>query len=195
MTLLLASKSETRAAMLRAAQVRFLLVEAPLDEEKAKRKLASLKATDLAAELARLKASAANVAPEDLVLGSDQVLELETGEMLSKPRSPEDARDHLRQMAGRTHRLHSAASLVQAGRETWSATETVTLRMRSLSEDFIKSYLDEEYDKIRWSVGCYRIEELGIQLFEEIEGSHFAILGMPLLPLLSELRRQGILQS
>lgn len=181
--------------MLRAAGVSFQVVEAALDEEKAKRKLSGLSPLMLAGELARLKARSAEAGPGNFVLGSDQVLELETGRMLSKPRSFEEAADHLRQMSGRPHELHSAASLVQAGNEIWSATETVKLRMRSLSEAFIRSYLDEEYDKIRWSVGCYRIEGRGLQLFEQVEGSHFAILGMPLLPLLSELRRLGLLQN
>jgi len=181
--------------MLRVAGVPFQIVDATLNEEAAKQKLLGLHGTELAFELARLKASSATGRPEDIVLGSDQVLELDTGEMLSKPRSFEDARDHLRRMSGRFHRLHSAASIFQAGQEIWSALETATLRMRTLSEAFIQSYLTQEYEKIRWSVGCYRIEGPGIQLFEEIEGSHFAILGMPLLPLLSELRERGLLRS
>lgn len=181
--------------MLRAAGVSFSVVGSTLDEVAAKQKLNISGAADLAAELAKLKAVSAPAQPQDLVLGSDQVLELETGKMLSKPKSPEEAADHLRQMSGRTHRLHSAATLVQAGSEIWSTTETVKLRMRSLSEAFIQSYLREEYDKIRWSVGCYRIEGPGIQLFDNIDGSHSAILGMPLLPLLAQLRGQGVLES
>ena len=85
--------------------------------------------------------------------------------------------------------------LTQGGEQVWTATETVSLSMRSLSDGFIDAYLRQEWQAVRWNVGGYRIEGMGAQLFERIEGSHFAILGLPLLPLLAELRRLGVLTS
>jgi septum formation protein len=99
----------------------------------------------------------------------------------------------LRLLSGHAHYLHSAAVLVAGGERLWGCTESVALRVRELGDGFLRDYLDREYDEVRWSVGAYRIEGLGVQLFEEIAGSHFAILGLPLLPLLAELRERGLL--
>ena len=194
-TLLLASKSGTRRAMLEAAEVPFEFVDAAFDEEAAKERLGSLSGAGLAAALAEGKARAVTAAAGDLVLGSDQTLERDNGSLLSKPSSREDAFAQLKALSGRTHALHSAASIVENGVPAWQHVETVRLTMRSLSDAFIESYLDREYEAIRWSVGGYRIEGLGAQLFERIEGSHFAILGLPLLPLLAYLRERKVLPS
>ncbi|QPQ54541.1 Maf family protein [Allosphingosinicella flava] len=187
----LASRSETRQRMLAAAGVPFDVVSAPLDEEKVKERLRAngMDASSLALALAEAKARAA-AAPLP-VLGADQTLELDDGTMLDKPVSRADAEGQLRLLSGRTHRLHSAAVLIERGAVTWRATESVALTVRPLSDAFIQSYLDREYEAIRWSVGGYRIEGLGAQLFSSIEGSHFAILGLPLLPLLDHLRTSG----
>jgi septum formation protein len=195
MRLLLASKSEARRAMLEAAGVPFEAISAELEEDSAKGGLeaAGFDPRGIAEELAQLKALSVPSAPGDLVLGSDQTLEREDGSMLSKPRSREDARDQLRSLSGRTHLLHSAAVIAEGGEGVWWHSETVALTMRPLSDAFLESYLDAEYEHIRWSVGGYRIEGPGAQLFERIEGSHFAILGMPLLPLLGYLRERGLL--
>ncbi len=194
MKLLLASRSSARRQMLEAAGVPFESVEAPLDEEEAKRDLQGLAAEPLAMKLAELKAL--SVARDDaMVLGADQTLELDDGRTLGKSGSIAEAREQLRRMNGATHKLHSAAVIAEGGEVVWSCAETVTMGMRPLSDDFITSYLDEEFDQIRWSVGCYRIEGPGVQLFERIEGSHFAILGLPLLPLLGFLRVRGVLAS
>jgi septum formation protein len=91
--------------------------------------------------------------------------------------------------------LHSAAVFAESGESVWWHCETVELTMRRLGRSFLEDYLDREYEKVRWSVGGYRIEGLGAQLFERIEGSHFAVLGMPLLPLLGYLRERGLLKS
>jgi septum formation protein len=181
--------------MLEAAGVPFETVDAPLDEEEAKRRLGVLGAADLAGALAEAKARSVRAGSAALVLGSDQTLERGDGTMLSKPSSREEAIQQLRSLSGRTHRLHSAAALVEGGNVVWRATETAALTVRPLSDLFVNQYLDEEYDAIRWSVGGYRIEGPGVQLFERIEGSHFAILGMPLLPLLSFLRERRLLVS
>jgi septum formation protein len=193
--LLLASKSMARRRMLEAAGVPFTPVDAPFDEERAKTGLSASGsgARNLALELARLKAGAAEASPGALVLGADQVLELGTGAILSKPASRDEAREQLRAMAGRTHWLHSAAAIAEGGRPAWSALESVAMTMRPLTDGFIESYLDREYEAVRWNVGGYRIEGEGVQLFDKIEGSHFAILGLPLLPLLAYLRERGVL--
>ena len=195
--LLLASKSEARRKMLEAAGVPFETVEAELDEEQAK---AGLLATgfeprDLAEMLADMKAHSVAASAGALILGADQVLELDDGTMLSKPRSRDEAAAQLRRVSGRTHYLHSGAVIVEGGERVWGCTETAALTMRALGEDFIQAYLDREYEQIRWSVGGYRIEGPGVQLFDEIQGSHFAILGLPLLSLLDFLRTRGILAS
>ena len=100
--------------------------------------------------------------------------------------------EQLRGLSGRIHFLHSAAVVVERGERAWGHTESVVLRVRELSDAFLESYLDREFEAIRWSVGGYRIEGPGVQLFEEIDGSHFAILGLPLLPLLAFLRARGL---
>jgi septum formation protein len=129
------------------------------------------------------------------VLGSDQTLERADGTMLSKPGSRAEAKAQLRSLAGSVHRLHAAAVIAEGGKTVWWSCETVQLAVRPLSDAFLETYLDEEYEKIRWSVGGYRIEGPGVQLFERIEGSHFAILGMPLVPLLAYLRERGMMVS
>jgi septum formation protein len=193
--LLLASKSSARRQMLEAAGVPFETVDAELDEEEAKAGLiaAGFEPRDLAEMLAELKAKSAAAQAGSLVLGADQTLELDDGSMLSKPASREEALEQLRQLSGRTHYLHSAAVIVAGGERAWGATEIVAMTIRELSEDFLRDYLDREYEAVRWNVGAYRIEGLGVQLFDEIEGSHFAILGLPLLPLLDALRERGLL--
>jgi septum formation protein len=195
--LLLASKSAARRQMLEAAGVPFETVEAELDEAAAKAGLwgAGFDARGVAEELAQLKALSVQVAGEALVLGSDQTLELDDGSLLSKPESRSDAFDQLSMLSGRTHLLHSSAVVAENGEALWWSSETVELSMRRLGPDFLEDYLDREYEHVRWSVGAYRIEGLGAQLFDRIEGSHFAVLGMPLLPLLGYLRERGILRS
>lgn len=197
MTLILASQSAARRAMLEAAGVPFEAAMPELDEAAAKAGLAGagFDPRSIAEELAQLKALSIQAGPGDLVLGSDQVLEREDGEMLGKPESRDEALAQLRGLSGRTHALHSAAVIAENGEGIWWHSETVRLTMRPLSEPFLSDYLDREYDEIRWSVGAYRVEGLGAQLFERIEGSHFAVLGMPLLPLLAYLRERGLLAS
>jgi septum formation protein len=174
MRLLLASKSQARRAMLEAAGVPFEVVEAELDEEAAKAGL-----------------HGAGFEPRDIA----EELERADGSMLSKPESRAEAFDQLRSLSGATHFLHSAAVIAEGGEGIWWSCETVELAMRPLSDSFLEAYLDGEYEAIRWSVGGYRIEGPGVQLFERIEGSHFAILGLPLLPLLGYLRERGLLAS
>ncbi len=183
--------------MLEAAAVPFEPVEAELDEAAAKAGLwsAGFDARGIAEELAQLKALSAEAGPGDLVLSSDQTLELDDGSLLGKPASRDEARRQLLTLSGATHFLHSAAVVVENGEGVWWHSETVCLTMRPLGEAFLDSYLEKEWEQIRWSVGGYRIEGPGAQLFDRIEGSYFAVLGMPLLPLLAYLRERGLLQS
>lgn len=197
MRLLLASKSTARRHLLEAAGVPFEPCDAPLDEEAAK---AELRATGagaraLAAGLAERKALSVSADGSDLVLGADQTLECRDGSMLDKPASHEEAFAQLRALSGTVHRLHAAAAIVQAGAVRWRRTATVSLHVRPLGEEFLHAYLDSEYEAIRHNVGGYRIEGPGVQLFSRIEGSHFAIMGLPLLPLLDYLRRRGLLKN
>ena len=197
MRLLLASQSTARRRMLEAAGVPFETAAAALDEEAAKAGLAEagFEPRDMAEMLAEMKAMSAVAAAADLVIGADQLLELDDGTMLSKPGSRDEALAQLRGLSGGTHYLHSAAVVVEGGARVWGETETVAMDVRPLGEEFLEAYLDAEYEAVRFNVGGYRIEGMGAQLFEEVEGSHFAILGLPLLPLLAYLRERGLLRS
>jgi septum formation protein len=197
MRLLLASKSAARRAMLEAAGVPFEAVEAELDEEAAKAGLqsAGFDAVGVAEELAQLKALSVNAGDDALILGCDQVLEREDGSILSKPASRDELRVQLKSLSGTTHKLHSAAVICEAGEARWWGLETAALTMRPLGDAFLDSYLDREWEHVRWNVGGYRIEGAGVQLFERIEGSHFAIMGLPLLSLLAYLRERGLLDA
>lgn len=196
MKLLLASRSAARRRMLEAAGIPFETVDADLDEEEAKSGLvaAGFEPRDLAEMLAEMKAKSV-AAGDALVIGADQVLELDDGTMLSKPGSRGEALEQLRTLSGGTHYLHSAAVAVEKGERVWGETESVAMDVRPLGDAFLEAYLDAEYEAIRESVGGYRIEGLGAQLFEEVAGSHFAVLGLPLLPLLAYLRERGLLAS
>jgi septum formation protein len=197
MKLLLASQSVTRRRILEAAGVPFETVAADFDEEEAKAGLIAtgFEPRDLAEMLAEMKAKSVAAGEGELVIGADQVLELDDGTMLSKPGSRDEALAQLRGLSGGTHYLHSAAVVVEQGERVWGETETVAMDVRPLGEAFLQAYLDAEYEAIRHNVGGYRIEGMGAQLFEEVEGSHFAILGLPLLPLLDYLRERGVLKS
>ncbi|WP_106640397.1 Maf family protein [Allosphingosinicella vermicomposti] len=194
--ILLASKSETRRRMLTAAGIIFESIPAPFDEdaEKTRLRAGGSSALEVAEGLAAAKALAAG--PQTvLVLGSDQTLECSDGSMLDKPTSRAEAEAQLTSLSGRSHRLHSAAAIVDRGKVVWRATETVTLTMRALTPAFLHAYLDAEYEAIRWSVGGYRIEGPGAQLFTQVDGSHFAVLGLPLLPLLAYLRERQVIPT
>ena len=195
MRLLLASQSAARRQMLAAAGVRFETAPASLDEEEAKAGLiaAGFEPRDLAEMLAEMKAKSVPDAGDALVIGADQVLELDDGTMLSKPGSRAEALAQLRQLSGQTHYLHSAAVIAEGGERVWGESESAAMDVRPLGEGFLDAYLDAEYEAVRFNVGGYRVEGMGAQLFEEIEGSHFAVLGLPLLPLLAYLRERGLL--
>ncbi|MEJ7927005.1 nucleoside triphosphate pyrophosphatase [Sphingobium sp. AN641] len=198
MTIVLASQSASRRAMLTAAGVPFEALSPGVDEEAAKEALRAdgLDARGLADALAELKAlKVSRRVAGALVLGCDQTLSLDDGGMIDKAVDREDAARILRLLSGRVHHLHSAAVIVLGGQPIWRHVERVRMTVRALSDAFIADYLEREWDECRWCVGCYRIEGPGAQLFSRIEGSQFAIQGLPLLPLLDFLRVRGVLAA
>lgn len=195
-TLVLASQSASRRAMLDAAGVAHEALPALVDEASAKESLvaAGTSPRDLADALAELKAlKVSRMAPQALVLGGDSLVALDDGSLLDKPESREQARDHLQRMSGKTHDIYSAAVIAEGGRPVWRHVDRARLHVRPLSEAFIESYLDLEWPAIAGCVGCFRIEGPGVQLFHRTDGSHFTILGMPLLPILDYLRTRGVM--
>jgi septum formation protein len=125
-----------------------------------------------------------------LVLGSDSLVVVE-GRRFDKPTSRENAAEHLRFFSGRQMELHSAAALARRNTILWSHAEVARLHVRELDDAFIERYLDAEWPEVSGCVGVFRVEGLGINLFKSVEGSHFTILGMPLLPVLEALRQHG----
>ena len=191
--LILASKSASRRAMLDAAGVRYDAMPANIDERAIEQNLRGATSAEIAEALSVAKAAAlASEHPDALVLGSDSLVVVD-GRRFDKPASRADAADHLRFFSGKIMELHSAAALVRADTCEWSHADVAKLHVRELSEDFIAHYLDHEWPEIGYTVGCFRIEAMGVQLFERIEGDQFTVLGMPLIPVLGALRDAGVL--
>jgi len=191
--IVLASKSAARIAMLTAAGVPFTAETARIDERDLEAPLLAAGAKPMAVAVALAEAKAADVAarqPTGIVIGSDQVLELD-GERWVKPASREEARGQLRRLSGRAHHLHAAVAIARDGAVTWRHGDTATMTMRHLDDAALTGYLDSVGDKVTDSVGAYQLEGPGVRLFEKIAGDYFTVLGMPLLPLLAELRRLG----
>ncbi len=152
---------------------------------------------DFELALALAEAKAADVSARrsgDWVIGGDSVISVE-GRRFSKPHSREDAAEHLRFFSGRPMRLVSAVALAHDGVVVWNHISDAVLHVRPLSDDFIQAYLDGEWPAVAHCVGVFRMEGLGVTLFDEVEGDHFTILGMPLLPLLGALRERGLMPS
>lgn len=192
--LVLASGSSGRRALLENAGVPHDVMTASIDEEAAKASLRAqgLGARDLADALAELKALKVSAKrPADLVLGCDQTLALDEGTMFDKAQDRAALAGQLRELSGKTHSLFSAIVLAEQGQPVWRHVERVRMTVRPLSDAFIDDYLEAEGDALLGCVGGYRIEGRGVQLFSRIEGSHFAIVGLPLLPLLDTLRTRG----
>lgn len=196
MTLILASQSASRRAMLTAAGVPFEAMSPNVDEDAAKAALRAdgLGARDLADALAELKAlRVSQKFPGRLVLGCDSTVALEDGTMIDKAESRAVLADQLRRMAGTTHSLYSTAVICEGGQPVWRHVDRAKLTMRPMSDAFINAYLAAEGDDLLGCVGGYRIEGRGAQLFARVEGSHFTIMGLPLLPLLDYLRVRGVM--
>lgn len=191
--LILASKSASRRAMLDASGVDYEAVPADVDERAIEASLEGAQAAEIAEALAVAKAAAVAKAHSGaLVLGSDSLV-MAGGKRFDKPASRDNAHEHLAFFSGKVIELHSAAALVQDGGCVWSHQDCARLKVRDLSPEFIEHYLEVEWPEIGYTVGCFRIEAMGVQLFESIEGDQFTVLGMPLLPLLGALREQGVL--
>jgi len=168
---------------------------AVIDEARLKAEMLSTGtgAAQIAAALADAKAVAVSRRHADaLVLGADQVLEFD-GELVSKCADMHAARALLLRLGGKSHRLVSALALAQGGKTVWAFGDSATLTMRSFSDGFLASYLSEEGTKLLAGVGCYRLEGMGAQLFESVKGDYFSILGLPLQPLLAQLRQRGVI--
>jgi len=147
-----------------------------------------------AIDQARIATAVSELARNAFVIGADQVLAL-GDRILSKPESMEAARGELLDLSGKSHTLHSAVALARNGMTAWAHSEASTLTMRALTPQFIGRYLAAAGEEVLSSVGAYQLEGLGIQLFEKIDGDYFSILGLPLLPLLDALRREGAIES
>ncbi len=191
--IILASASPARGAILAHAGVRFHQRPSMVDEaEEQKHFAGNTTPTEVAVALARLKAdSILEMDPGAIVIGADQVLAL-GDQLLQKPRSREEARDQLLKLRGRTHHLHSAAVLLYKSHAA-TFSDTATMTVRNFSDEFLDWYLDTAGEGVLSSVGAYHIEGLGIHLFSEVKGDYFTILGLPILPVLDELRRLSIL--
>jgi len=184
--LILASASKARAKLLQGAGLDITCLPADLDEDIIKAE--GLPVVETAVKLAEAKAKAvACENPDRYVIGADQMMECE-GQRFDKPVSLLQARDHLQTLRGKTHHLISAVAIVKDDQTLWTHHQSATLEMRAFSDDFLDAYLDEIGDDVLTTVGGYRLESLGVQLFQRIEGDYFTILGLPLLAVLEFLR-------
>lgn len=191
--IVLASKSASRQAMLAAAGVEFEARPAAVDERAIEAGLRGARPDQVALALSEAKALAVAEA-ERPVLGSDSLIVV--GERrYDKPESRQEAAEHLRAFSGRMMLLHSAAAIARKNAITWRHAALASLQVRELSEDFIAAYLDAEWPAVSGCVGVFRIEAMGVQLFDRIEGDNFTVLGMPLLPVLGALREMGELPA
>ena len=196
MRLILASKSQYRVKLLIAAGLNFEACDAGVDERAVEEALGSHAAPeDLAQILAQIKAvNVSEKFPEALVLGCDQILTL-GDEILHKAIDFEAARANLLKLSGKTHTLYSAIALAERGEIVWSLTVPAYMTMRKLDPGFIGRHLAFAGDAVLGSVGCYQIEGPGLQLLEKIEGDYWTIIGLPLLPLMAELRDRGAIDG
>ena len=193
--IVLASASASRRAMLEAAGVAFEVLPAEIDERAIEAAMAGSEPGDIALSLARAKALAvSNAVTDTWVLGSDSLVSV-GGQRFDKPRGREEAAAHLAAFSGKVMELHSAAAIARNGHTYWDHADCARLQVRHLTEKFIARYLDEEWPEVGHCVGVFRIEGRGVQLFSAIEGSHFTVLGMPLLPVLAALRERGELTA
>lgn len=196
-TLLLASTSATRLRLLAEAGVAVEAVAPEVDERPVKVRLTAsrARAEQVATTLAEMKAAAVSrQRPEALVIGADQVLDCD-GKLLDKPSGRDGARRQLKELRGKRHRLVTAVAVAAKGEIAWRHAEAATLTMRVFSDAFLEAYLERAGEAVTSAVGAYQLEGLGVQLFTKVEGDFFAILGLPLLALLDQLRRAGAIAS
>jgi septum formation protein len=195
--IVLASASAIRASVLRHAGIPVDIVPARVDESALKQSMRAERVgvADCAAALAALKARrVSDQHPDALVIGADQMLECD-GAWFDKPEDRAQAGANLRALRGKTHELVAAVTVLRDGASLWRYVGRARLTMRPFTDDFIDAYLDAVGDAALQSVGAYQLEGLGVQLFSHVDGDHFTILGLPLLPLLDFLRQQRIAPS
>jgi nucleoside triphosphate pyrophosphatase len=191
--LILASQSRARQMLLANAGISFDAVPADIDERSVQKNSGLSAPGEIAGLLAREKAWFVSLKnPGRYVVGADQTLAL-GNRLFSKPAGRAQAADQLRLLAGQTHELHSAVAVARDGKLVFSDVSIARMTMRRLGESEIEAYLDQAGQAVTTSVGAYQLEGLGVHLFERIEGDHFTILGLPLLPLLAFLRGEGLL--
>jgi septum formation protein len=192
--LLLASASSGRAAMLLDAGLDFAVDAAQIEEDALTAGLVAegqgaRNIADALAEAKALKMSARR--PGQLIIGCDQTLALDDGTMLTKPASPAEAEAQLARLSGQRHRLFSAVVVAENGAALWRHVGSASLWVRPLSPAFIAAYVAAQWERIRWTTGCYEVEGAGVQLFARVEGDRWTIIGLPLLDLLGWLRTRG----
>jgi len=193
--IILASTSKIRGKILSATGIKFSALNPELDEENAKNSFTEFSPQKISLELARLKSEKiSRLYPKAMTIGADQVLGFEN-QIFNKPVSRADAEKQLSTLRNATHTLYAAVSCAVAGAEVWNHCSEARLTMRDFTPEFLSSYLDGSPADYLSSVGAYKLEETGIQLFEKIEGDYFTILGLPILPLLGFLRQRGIIPS
>lgn len=194
--LILASGSKIRATLLTNCGLSFTKIPADIDEDRIKDDCLFRGYTPkaVALKLAQEKALHVSRSHEGLVIGADSVLQLDK-DLISKQKTLADAADLLRRFSGKTHYLHSAVAVAQNGQLLWSYADTADLSVRRLSEDFIAHYIETAGEEILSSVGCYMLEAHGVHLFDSIKGDYFTVLGLPLLPLLAQLRHYEIIPA
>lgn len=195
--LILASKSASRQSLMSGAGLRYEAIAAEIDERAIEASLSTryAKPPEIAAELARAKAQwVSERYPDAYVIGSDQVLSLGL-RLFHKPLSMGEAGDHIRAMSGRTHHLNCGVAIAFRGGVIWSEVSIAAMTMRAISPSFLETYLAMAGESILQSVGAYQFEGPGIQLFDNIEGDYFTILGLPMLKLLAGLRSLGIIDA
>lgn len=193
--IVLASTSPTRQAMLRNAGLAFTAASPHVDERDLVARHPQWTPENTALKLAEAKAIDVSIRhPDAVVIGADQILAL-GNKVYAKPSSIEECRQHLLELRGKSHTLISSVACAQGGVVQWSHTMKALLKMRQFSDRFLTQYLDEMDNDCMSTVGGYKIEGLGLQLFEEINGDHFTILGLPLIPLLKQLRSMGEILS
>jgi septum formation protein len=197
MQIILASTSQIRAQLLARAGLVFTTTAPRVDEEAIRSAMQADSAgpRDIADSLAEAKAlKISDKNPEAMVLGCDQILAL-GDTIFAKPDAPAQAISQLQALRGQTHHLYSAMVIYQNGQPQWRHIGHARMTMRALSDDAVTGYVDAEWESIRHSVGCYKIEERGIQLFSQIEGDVFTIQGMPLVALLNYLAVRGVIAT
>ena len=194
--IILASGSASRRALLAGAGVEAESVKPNVDEDAAKAVMRAdgLSVRDQAMQLAELKAIKVSRARPGLVIGGDQMLNLD-GEAFDKPPTLAAAKQHLQKLSGKSHHLETAIVIAEDGAPVWRFLARPKLTVRTLSDEFIESYLDACGEALLSTVGAYQLEGHGAQIFTQIEGDYFSILGLPLLPLLDYLRVRGVLVS